>query len=66
MSKNTAPRIDVGTSDRGSVFIHEFGNQTSTRYEVRCGNSLVITTPDKARAFRVANALADIDEPKAK
>ena len=63
MSKNTAARIEVGTSDRGNVFIHEFGNQSETRFEVRCGNLLVITTPDKDRALRVANALADIEEP---
>lgn len=63
MSKTVSPRIEVGKSDLGNVFIHEFASQTDVRFEVRCGNHTVLTTTDKDRAVEVANALVGI-KPK--
>ena len=60
MSKTVADRIEVGKSDLGTVFIHEFANQSETRFEVRAGNHTVVTTPSRERALEVANALAGV------
>ena len=64
MSKLTN-RTEVGTSDKGLVFVHEFQNQNETRYEVRCGNHTILTTDNQHRAFSVAHALAGNEEPVA-
>ena len=70
MSKTVSPRTDFGVADRGGgllsgVFVHEFGNENETRFEVRVGNFTLLTTPDRDRAFDVARLLVNVDGPKA-
>jgi len=71
MSKNSAPRVDVGECDLGGVFIHSFagtpvaGRPTRFRYEVRAGNHTISTKDTFAEAEAVANALCGIEpEPE--
>jgi len=67
MSKNSAPRIDVGECDLGSVFIHSFagtpvaGRPTRERFEVRAGNRTIGTKGTLAEAQALANALCGIN-----
>ena len=67
MSSMVEDRIQVGTSDKGNVFIFHFaekGDYTDAlenhRYEVRAGNHTILTTSDRAAAETVANALCGI------
>lgn len=67
--KNTAPRIDVGVSDTGAVFIHSFGGTpvagrlTKFRYEVRVGSMTLVTKDTLPAAEAVAYALVGIPAP---
>ncbi len=70
MSKNSAPRIDVGESDKGHVFIHSFagtpvgGRPTRFRYEVRVGNHTIVTKATLPEAEAVAYALVGTPAPE--
>ena len=72
MSSMVEDRIEVGTSDKGNVFIFHFaekGDYTDAlenhRFEVRAGNHTILTTADRAAAESVANALCGITPPVA-
>ena len=64
MSSMVEDRKQVGTSDKGNVFIFHFaekGDYTDAlenhRFEVRVGNHTILTTADRGAAETVANAL---------